>query len=206
MKPTTEATGTLFDLQPYCKEDACKNCGQEYSPSHKRQLFCCPKCKRAFFNRTTERLMHARFQLIQDFDLPSPKLSQKDKEAVELYTKKKRGIKSIAWWQGRKHVVVRRALIRAGVYRPDPKHNGTAKTGTGAASRILRRQRMEQRENEWRHRIAVCLWNLRRGQAVEATCHSHGWRPPSVWNHVGKNGTYRKWKAAHPAKAQSVQD
>jgi hypothetical protein len=185
------------------KVRTCKNCGAEFPKSRNRQ-FCSPKCKTAFSNRNAEAKLRARFQIIQHFDLPSPKLCPNDAEAVELYTKKKRGIRSIAWWQGRKSAVVRRGLTRAGVYRPNQKHNGTAKAGTGPHSKILQRERIQQKNIEWRHKQAVCLWHLRHRISVEATCHRNNWNPTSVWNYLGKNQAYQQWKKRHPAGAESV--
>ena len=192
-----------MDLHARAKLRTCKNCGEEFPESRNRQ-FCSPKCKTAFFNRRAEAKLRARFHLIQHSDLPSPKLCPKDAEAVDLYTKKKRGIRSIAWWQGRKSAVVRRGLIRAGVYRPNQKHNGTAKAGTGPHSKILQRQRVQQKKTEWRHRLAVCLRHLRHGTAVEATCHRNNWNPTGVWNHLRKNDTYQKWRIIHPGGVKSV--
>jgi hypothetical protein len=205
MNPANNIGEALFDLHLCVRKGTCKNCGEEFAMPRKRQ-FCSPKCSRAFHSRKHEERLHARCQFTQHFDLPSPKLCQKDAEAVELYTEKKRGIKSIAWWQGRSSAVVRRGLIRAGVYRPDPKHNGTAKAGTGPYSKILQRQRIQEREKTWRHKMAVCLWHLRRGTPVEAMCQSNNWNAASVWNHLGKNKTYQKWKKSHPSKMESVQD
>jgi hypothetical protein len=127
---------TLFDLHEFSQIRICATCCKEYLPSQKTQKFCCPKCKRIFFQRKEAARIKARFEFIQNNRVPLPEnLSEADKEAVKLYTdttrKKKYGIRAIANWQDRSHSQVRRVLIDAGVYTPTPEQNRRARKGTG---------------------------------------------------------------------------
>jgi hypothetical protein len=51
-----------------------------------------------------------------------------------------------------------------------------------------------------RHRVAACLWALRKGVGVETTCKKHGWHIRSIWNNVRLSPAYRQLKARHAAK------
>lgn len=197
----------LFKLQPCCTMKACKKCGQEFSPRQKAQVFCCPKCKRAFFHRKTDEAIKARFEFIQHNNVPLPQnLSEQDKEAVELYTKRNYGIRAIARWQNRNHILIRRALIGAGVYRPKPEQNMLARKGTGVFSKVLQREKINQRESEWRHRMAVCLWNLRHGVAVEITCKSKRWKPASIWSRLRNRKICERWISSNPPATENLSE
>jgi len=92
---------TLFDLREFSEKRACATCGTEFLPSQKPQRFCCPKCKRVFFQRKEAARIKARFEFTQNNQVPLPEnLSELDKEAVRLHTdptrKKRLGIRSIA--------------------------------------------------------------------------------------------------------------
>jgi len=203
-----ETADTLFDLQQCSNRKACKNCGQEFLPQQKRQVFCCPKCKRTFFHRKTDQEIQARFELIQHTDVPLPEnLSDKDKEAVELYTKRNYGIRAIARWQNRNHTVVRNALIKAGVFKLKTGQNRRDLKGTGPCSRILQKQRIEEREKEWRHKMAVCLWNYYRNRiSVKATCDVNGWRFSSILCRLNERQGYRKWSVSNPPEDENFLD
>jgi hypothetical protein len=203
MNATASIQQALRGFEDSASKGTCKECGKAFGLQPKRK-FCSPKCRAAFFNRKSQDELRTRRNQIQNVDLPSLRLSPKDAKAVELYTKKVLGVRSIASLQGRSPSNVKRGLIRAGVYRPNPKHNGTAKTGMGPFSRILQREKAEQRERAWRYKMAVCLRGLRHGIPVEATCHSKAWTAASVWNHLLKNRAYQRWKKLHPSKIGNV--
>ena len=85
-------------------------------------------------------------------------------------------------------------LIRRGVYR-----------GEDAVERQLlqseeRRRRIISREKETRHRLAVCLWELRKGTGVETTCRHQGWNAKSIWNDLGRRKSYRRFAAQRKRK------
>jgi predicted RNA-binding Zn-ribbon protein involved in translation (DUF1610 family) len=272
---------TLFDLRDFSEKRICATCGKEFLPTQKPQRFCCPKCKRVFFQRKEGARIEARYESIQDKEVPLPtNLTERVKEAVKLYLgigrKKRLGIRAIANLHDVSHVQIRRDLIEAGVYKPTPEQNRRARAGTGLHSRILQRQRIELRREElerhekewrkkmalclrnlhrfgisikttcdyegwkpakvlarlserpsyqklllkivtrgdsiqdyrqnriWRNRMAICLRALRHGKPVETTCREHGWNPSAVGNYLYRRQAYKKWKAAHPAKAENA--
>ncbi len=49
------------------------------------------------------------------------------------------------------------------------------------------------REKMARHRVATCLWNLRRGIGVQRTCKEEGWNLNSIWNDLGGRPSYRRF-------------
>ena len=200
---------TLFDLNEIGEKRICANttCGKEFLPAQKKQRFCCPKCKRQFFQRKEDARIKARFEFIQHNDVPLPQdLNEEDRQAVELYldTTRKYGIRAIAHWQGRSYSRIRRVLIDAGVYRPTPEQNRRARKGSGLYSRIRKREISEERKREWERKVKICLENLKQGIGVETTCHANGWTPAGVWFYLYRNDEYKKWKAAHPAKPANV--
>jgi predicted RNA-binding Zn-ribbon protein involved in translation (DUF1610 family) len=198
---------TLFDLREFTEKRVCATCGKEFLPSQKPQRFCCPKCKRVFFQRKEAARIKARFEFIQNNQVPLPEnLSEADKEAVELYldTKRKYGIRAIAHWQGRSHSQVRRVLIDAGVFKPTPEQNRRARKGTGPYSRVRKLEMSEERKKEWERKVKVCLENLKQGVKVETTCHANDWTPAGVWFYLYRNDEYKQWKALHPAKPANV--
>ena len=198
---------TLFDLHEFSQKRICATCGKEFLPKQKPQKFCRPKCKREFFQRKEAARIKAKFEFIQNNQVPIPEnLSEADREAVKLYldTKRKYGIRAIAHWQGRSHSQIRRVLIDAGVYRPTPEQNRRARKGTGPYSRVRKREMSEERKKEWERKVKICLDNLKQGIGVETTCHANGWTPAGVWFYLYRNDEYKKWKAAHPAKPANV--
>jgi len=92
--------------------------------------------------------------------------ADKEGEIVRLYTTQRMGLRAIArYFSGRPSVAgVRKILVREGVYRSED---------------ALNRQRLQSeerkrivviREKTARHRVATCLWNLRKGIGVQRTC------------------------------------
>jgi|ERR1035438_1933540 endogenous inhibitor of DNA gyrase (YacG/DUF329 family) len=76
-----DAVETLFDLREFSEKRACATCGKEFSPSQKPQRFCCSKCKRVFFQRKEAARIKARFEFIQNNQVPLPEnLSDMDKK------------------------------------------------------------------------------------------------------------------------------
>src|SRR5205814_6786401 len=63
-----------------------------------------------------------------------------------------------------------------------------------------RRRRIVLRKGEMRHRIAVCLWRLRKGAGVETTCRQEGWNAKSIWNHLGRRKSYRRFAVRRKRK------
>jgi len=201
-----EIADTLFDLQQFSKVITCKNCGKEFSPQQKNQIFCCPKCKKAFFRQKTEEQIKVRFQRIQHSEAPPPKnLSEKAKEAVELY-KKKKGLGTIARALKESKSNVRRRLIYAGVYKPRPEQNTLARKGTGKFSKVLQRERIMKREEGWRDRMAVCLRNLRRGIKIEVTCKTEGWSSKGIWRRLKGKEILMRWISSHAFDLENVSD
>jgi predicted RNA-binding Zn-ribbon protein involved in translation (DUF1610 family) len=200
---------TLFDLREFSEKRDCATCGTEFLPSQKPQRFCCPKCKRVFFQRKEAARIKARFEFTQNNQVPLPEnLSELDKEAVRLHTdptrKKRLGIRSIASLQDRSHTQVKRVLIEAGVYKPTPEQNRRARKGIGPHSKVRKREMSEERKKEWERKVGVCLEGLNRGIGVETTCHANGWTPAGIWFYLYRNNEYKEWKAAHPAKPANV--
>ena len=200
---------TLFDLHDFSEKRICATGGKEFLPSQKQRKFCCPKCKRVFFQRKEAARITARYESIQGNEVPLPaNLSDRVKEAVKLYLgigrKKRLGIRAIANLQDVSHVQIRRDLIEAGVYKPTPEQNRRSRKGTGSHSRVRKREMSEERKKEWERKVNVCLEKLKQGIGVETTCHTNGWTPAGVWFHLYRNDEYKKWKAAHPAKPANV--
>jgi hypothetical protein len=115
--------------------------------------------------------------------------TDKEQEIVRLYRRERMGLRAIArYFNGRPSIAgVHKILVRAGVYR--------------SADR-LDRQRMQSeerkrivvmREKMARHRVAACLWNLRKGIGVQRTCKENGWNLNSIWNDLGRRASYRSF-------------
>ncbi len=200
---------TLFDLNEFGEKRLCATCGKDFWPKQKLQKFCCPKCKRCFFQRKEDARIKARFKFIQNNQVSLPEnLSDQDKEAAMLYLgigrKKRLGIRAIANLQDRSHIQIRRVLIDAGVYNPAPEPNRRARKGIGPYSRVRKHEMSEERKKEWERKVNLCLENLKNGIGIETTCHANGWTPSGVWFYLYRNEEYKKWKADHPAKPANV--
>ena len=111
----------------------------------------------------------------------------KEEEIVRLYKNEHMGLRAISrYFSGRPTIVgIRTILIRRGVYR------GEDAVGRQLLQSEERRKRIVLREKETRHRLAVCLWNLRKGTGVETTCRQRGWNVKSIWNDLGQRKSYR---------------
>jgi hypothetical protein len=131
------------------------------------------------------------------------KHTEKQQEIIRLHTRERLSPGAIArYFNGRPSTEsARKILIRAGVYR---------------RSDIVDQQRLQSeerkrgiliREKMARHRVAKCLWNLRKGTGVQRTCKEEGWNLNSIWNDLGKRASYRrfvprrkrKWPRKHTA-------
>jgi len=99
------------------------------------------------------------------------------------------GLRAIArYFSGRPSIAgVRKILLREGVY---------------CSQDTLNRQRLQSeerkhivmvREKTARHRVATCLWNLRKGSGVQRTCKEQGWNLNSIWNDLGTRTSYRRF-------------
>jgi hypothetical protein len=51
-----------------------------------------------------------------------------------------------------------------------------------------------------RHKVAVCLWRLRRGIGVETTCKANGWNRRSIWNSIVHSPAYQKFRLRRKRK------
>jgi len=156
---------TLFDLRDFSEKRICATCGKEFLPTQKQQRFCCPKCKRVFFQRKEDQRIKARYESTKGKEEPLPEnLSERVKEAVKLYLgigrKKRLGIRAIANLQDVSHIQIRRDLIEAGVYKPTPEQNRRARKGTGPYSRVRKREMSEERKKEWERKVKVCVWRI----------------------------------------------
>jgi len=115
--------------------------------------------------------------------------TDKEGEIVRLYTTERMGLRAIArYFSGRPSTAgVRKILVREGVYGSED---------------ALNRQRLQSeerkrivvmREKTARHRVATCLWNLRKGIGVQRTCKEEGWNLNSIWNDLGRRPSYRRF-------------
>lgn len=111
----------------------------------------------------------------------------KEEEIVRLYVQSRMGLRTLSkYFNGRPSIAgVRRILLRHNVYRPDiVLDDQTARCEARRAEILLR-------EKTARHRMAICLWNLRKGLGVETTCRREGWNVKSIWNDLGRRKSYR---------------
>ena len=51
-----------------------------------------------------------------------------------------------------------------------------------------------------RHKVAVCLWELRKGIGVETTCKANGWHRRSIWNSIVHSPAYQKFRLRRKRK------
>jgi hypothetical protein len=113
----------------------------------------------------------------------------KEPEIIRLYTTQRMGLRAIArYFSGRPSIAgVREILVKHGVYRSED---------------VMDRQRLQSeerrrtimiREKMARHRLATCLWNLRKGVGVERTCKQQDWNIKSIWNDLGRRRSYRRF-------------
>lgn len=197
---TIEQTGILFDLPPAGTVCANPKCGLLFNRRDKVQKYCSARCRDLVtWARHTQILKEKTDLITSGMEMAATgKLNNRDIEAVELY--KKIAIGPIAKLQGRSKRAVCKSLIKAGVYRPHPKFNGHKKKGTGHSSRILRKQIRTER----RHKMAVCLWALRRRIGVERTCKDHEWNFSTVYNYLKLNKTYSKLRSNFEPKHDQI--
>jgi endogenous inhibitor of DNA gyrase (YacG/DUF329 family) len=173
----------------------CKRCGTLFQAKEKNHKYCCARCRELDAWARHDAIEKERKKLLAaGFELPAIReLSEQDKQAVHFY-KEGFGIKAIGRKQGRNARAVQKALIAAGVYVAQEKHNGIAKKGTGEYSRVIMAQRRQERKDQknkiWRHRVAVCLWGLRKGSGIETTCKENGWVFSSVYNYIKASKAY----------------
>ena len=120
----------------------------------------------------------------------------KEAEIVRLHVEERMGLRAISkHFSGRPTTPsVRNILIRNGVYHGNEVYQQQIRESNGRKARHI------EDEREKRHRIAVCLWRLRKGTGVEATCKRHGWSKGSIWNALGKLESYKKFKARQKSK------
>jgi hypothetical protein len=165
--------------------------------------YCSNACKKKAGWRSSDAKLKERASIIQTFELPSKGLRPIDLEAVEFY-KKSLGLFSISRMQGRSKQAVRKALIRAGVFKPDPKlSHDPRRRGKMAAQRALRAER-KQKEKLKRGFLARAFRGLRRGVAVEETCRVLGLDCSTAWRWVNANQWYRVLRGRKKSLAASV--
>lgn len=51
-----------------------------------------------------------------------------------------------------------------------------------------------------RHKVALCLWRLRRGIGVETTCKANGWNRRLIWNSIVHSSAYQKFRLRRKRK------
>ena len=51
-----------------------------------------------------------------------------------------------------------------------------------------------------RHKVAVCLWQLRKGVGVETTCKANDWHRRSIWNSIVHSPAYQKFRLRRKRK------
>ena len=54
--------------------------------------------------------------------------------------------------------------------------------------------------DEHRHKVAVCLWQLRKGIGVETTCKGNGWNRRSIWNSIAHSPAYQNFRQRRKRK------
>ncbi len=94
----------------------------------------------------------------------------KQQEIVRLYTRERMGLRAIArYFNGRPSIAgVHKILVRAGVYR-------SADTLDRQRLQSEERKRIDvMREKMARHRVAKCLWNVRKGIGVQRPVRKKG--------------------------------
>lgn len=112
-------------------------------------------------------------------------------KVIELHTVHRLGLKAIAKYFNNKpaKTTVEKILSKAGVYR------GPERMAEQQKAREKRQREVLEKEKEGRHRVAVCLWNLRNGVPVERTCKDNGWGHKSAWNRIRQRPSYHRLRA-----------
>ncbi len=108
-------------------------------------------------------------------------------EIIRLYTKEKLGLKTIGRYMrgGITFANIRSILVEAGVYQGNERPMKIARE---------RREQLVRDEKASRHRMAKCLWQLRKGIGVETTCQQRGWNRKSIWNDLRTRKSYWRLK------------
>jgi hypothetical protein len=189
----------MIDLfEPIQSHEAlkCARCGSvNHNP---RSKYCSHHCKVSACNRRAdERLREIRSgKRLELFNEAA--LQEWQREAIALYRDKRLGLKTICKLIGRAQTPVRRILIKSGVYNPPAKN--ITKKGCGKYSdqpnvEELARREVEKKKKwreKWAHKLAVCLWSLRRGIPIEATLKQNGWNK-TVWNYLRLRKSYKRF-------------
>lgn len=120
----------------------------------------------------------------------------KEPEIVRLHTEEKWGTRAISkYFSGSPSgPAVREILIRNGVYRGNETYQKQIQDSQKRKALLLQEAKVQ------RHRIATCLWLLRKGIGVETTCRQNGWSKSSVWNALAERRSYKKFKARRNPK------
>lgn len=113
-------------------------------------------------------------------------------KVIELHTVHRLGLKAIAKYFNNKpsKTTVEKILSKAGVYR------GPERMEEQQRAREKRQQQVLEAEKEWRHRMATCLWNLRKNIPVERTCIQNGWNKKSIWNKLRERPYYYRLRSS----------
>jgi hypothetical protein len=121
--------------------------------------------------------------------MPQRPISEEIKaRVIELHVKEKMGLRAISkYFKGKPaRTSIQRILSEAGIYL------GPQRMEDQQAAKEKRQAAVIQSEKERRHKIAVCLWNLRKGIPVERTCIENGWQRKAAWYLLGKHPRYRQ--------------
>ena len=121
-------------------------------------------------------------------------------DIIRLYVEEKLGTRAISkYFSGRPTSPgVREILIRNGVYHGEETYQRQIRDSEERKARHLKDERELKRERK--HRLAVCLWGLRKGMGVETTCKQNGWSKANIWNYLARRKSYRKFKAHRKTK------
>ncbi|MEI7823569.1 MAG: hypothetical protein WCK55_21890 [Verrucomicrobiota bacterium] len=107
-------------------------------------------------------------------------------EIIRLHVEEKMGTRAIStYFSGTPSGPgVRKILIRNGVYRGNETFRQQIRDSNERKARRIKE------EKDKRHRMAVCLWQLRKGTGIEATCKQYGWSKGIIWNALGQRASY----------------
>jgi hypothetical protein len=97
---------------------------------------------------------------------------------------------------------VRKRLLCLGYWKPDPKHNGTAKKGTGPQSKILK----AQRNIAARKLAATCIRAFKKGVPIENTLRAQDAKTGTVWNVIVRSRAYKTLRAKKNRSLKHYED
>ncbi len=193
----------------------CEVCGGEYQKKQPYQRFCSTRCKLKLYNKIeTERLRQKVLTIQQLPELvPAKKATAREQQIADLFNEGWPW-KAVAKKLGVNPAYVRKTLIKLNLYRPNPRHNGTAKKGTGPNSKKPNDAELERRNKETesekasklarlREMSAACIRGLRIGVGVGTTCRERSFPFSTVYTFLSQRNSYKKlsYRLGESAKA-----